>query len=705
MTIVNVTGVGRIKFPDTMSQAEIAQVIDRDFNKREAPVQADQPGILGQGLIGLGSGVTRLGQGAKQLGLLAGENLGLLDQGTTKNYTRDVQQERALYDQTPVANSAAGILGQIAPEIVAALAVPGGMTGGLLRRMGTGALAGGGIMGAQFVPEDGSRLENVAAGAALGGAAPAVVSGIKAGYGLLSRGKNAAINAVAPETQTAKEIRDLGDKFGVPVLGADVGNPTAAKIGSVLEQVPFSGQTDLRLTQNTQSKVAAEKLVDKAKNEMDLTEFGGSGGLARLQEVAATPGKRQHAAQELLDKIENSGDDWNKIIQNSGNVGLLQKKLIADKLYDAVAKLARGAGRIALTNTNKAINSGLNFLNKNPVLDKETMSLVSSIKSRLTQEIDEIPGSKIVDASGNPLVPGVEATTKAKQLTFNELREFRSALGNKIEDYYTGKNTAIGKTGAKTLQKIKNAIEKDMESFATKKSGAMKEAWRKADRYYKKELVPFKDVQLAKALKTADADTIYGTFIKSSGGLHSKPTRFYNALDEKGKAAVRYGMVKNALEDALNPSGSGVIFSPAKFDSSLNKISGAKEVFYSGQAKKELEGFQRLMRATQRSGQVAENPATGNRLITASILGGTAVGTLINPSFLATAATAGALSYGLQRLLNSNVGRKALRDAATGKENTRLSKDGMERAGRLLRGAILERMGQESEEESGLLTN
>jgi hypothetical protein len=129
-------------------------------------------------LIGSGRAFVKTGQGIKQLGLVAGEKLGFVSNGTTSGYTADINKETALYDSTLVGQSVTAKTGEFITDAAVAVMVPGGSgTSGaklIASSAGTGA-----FLGAIHPTEDGSltsRAQNAAIGAA-GGAVGGYVFG------------------------------------------------------------------------------------------------------------------------------------------------------------------------------------------------------------------------------------------------------------------------------------------------------------------------------------------------------------------------------------------------------------------------------------------------------------------------------------------------------------------------------------------------
>lgn len=243
----------------------------------------------------------------------------------------------------------------------------------------------------------------------------------------------------------------------------------------------------------------------------------------------------------------------------------------------------------------------------------------------------------------------LEKYRQAPQGNFTLMRELRSQLGDEIADFYTGKNAAIGQRGVTALKAMQEALEADMQAFAKQSGNDGFKAWKAADGFYKANIVPFKEAGFRDLVKTGEPEKAW-RYLLAQGSLPSRAARMYNSLDDAGRGAVRYGLVKDAMDNATNPNGT---FSPAKFAKYLEDHEAAVNTFFKGRDLQEIKGFQNLMRHVERAGQFAENPPTGNRLIP-YLLGGAAV---VEPS---AAATIGASGLTVRTLFQTARGRDLL---------------------------------------------
>lgn len=357
----------------------------------------------------------------------------------------------------------------------------------------------------------------------------------------------------------------------------------------------------------------------------------------RTRTLLAQNREAKAAAQRLVDQFGIEGNTGDAI-QSSLSKRLAQGKQAARSAYDAVETMAQGRGNVGLTNTLETIQTLKAREGSAVVQDKDLMNLLGSIEARLAD-------------------PAVDTS-------YTGIRALRSDLGDMVSDFYKGTNAATGSKGVGAFQSIKRAVERDLEAFTATHGNDLAIAAREADKVHKSQVVPFKDKILAKAVENSEPDTIYRTVVAQG---KDRAQKFYDALTEDGRAAVRAQMVSEAFQAATKDSQRG-IFSPAKFAKSLEDIADSAGVFFKGKDKWELDGFTKLMRHVQRSGQVAENPATGNRLVQLML---SPVAYAASPDLGATYAGGVVTSALINRVFNSKIGKSFLLRASDLKPGSR----------------------------------
>jgi len=256
--------------------------------------------------------------------------------------------------------------------------------------------------------------------------------------------------------------------------------------------------------------------------------------------------------------------------------------------------------------------------------EESTASVLNKIYARLNAEAAGETAQAGAKVAGGGATSVSLPAQSAVDTSFEGLRRLRSRLGGLIQDGKKGANAAVGTEGTGILERLRGAVEKDMENFAQSNGPELSSAWRQADRIYKTQVVPFKDKALAAAMKSSTPDEIFDQFMRRN--REGRAQNFYEALDPKGQAAVRVGFVENAMEKAMNP-GAGdqaAIFSPGRFAKYLEDMRKPLGVALKGQDKWELDGLAKLMRHVERAGQFAENPPTGQRVVPYLVGGGLA---------------------------------------------------------------------------------
>ena len=303
----------------------------------------------------------------------------------------------------------------------------------------------------------------------------------------------------------------------------------------------------------------------------------------RIQQSAAAG----QAAQSLTDRLAPQIDDVGREIQGSltRRTEALQKA--AGVRYDRVAKVADPLGPVPLTN-----------------FKATAQKLLDDAK----QDIDPNAG----------LIARLENIANADAApNFSKARQYRSGIGDEIRKL----ETSMDLKSARPLQQLKGALEQDMNQFANDAGGEVSARWKSADRFFRERVVPQRESDIARAMRNKNPDEVFKQFIRSSG--QDRAQRLYNALDTKGRDAVKSGILQQALDKATLEGSKGVAFSPAKFAQEIERVQGGVGVFFRGADRQEINGFVKLMRHIERAGQVAENPPTGNRLVLPLLMGET----------------------------------------------------------------------------------
>ena len=418
-----------------------------------------------------------------------------------------------------------------------------------------------------------------------------------------------------PMNTKYQEIQDLFDEHGILARPGDIsGNASIRRTEDrLLRQTPE--MQDLVLRQNRQAMGAAERKAAALRNQMREQDFS---SLKEIQAAAQGNGPRAAAATKVLAAIEDSGEDWKKILQTSGNVKLFEGKLAADAAYDAFEQKAANFGEVPMTNAMRTAEELRREISQNPILakgEKEAIGIVNDFYENMNKKmVSETEAQAARTASGEVATESLPPQS-LMDTSFSGLRRMRSTLGNLVAGFHTGSGRQlIGKEGAPMLERLRGAIEQDMETFAKANGPELADAWRFADHIYKTQVAPYKGPALAAALAHESPEKA-ARFFTSKGDPITK-AKIFKTLDPKGQAAVRSGILSEALDAATNPERGveGVPFSPAKFATYLEKAKDSISVAFPGMDGVALKGLERVMRHVDRSGTVGANPMTGQVL-------------------------------------------------------------------------------------------
>lgn len=214
-------------------------------------------------------------------------------------------QANAISEQRTSDSPIASTVGELAGEVAPALMIPGGVSGGLGKKMLTGAAAGAGIGASGYVDEGGSRAENAALGATFGSAGPVI-------------GKVAKAAVVNPVKGAIEKVKPL---FG--------------RISDDLVQ-EMAGET---LEQGTKKTLRAASKLDETLTPAEAT------GRARLAAKQGRLGTTEKSANLLEDTLKKRADAQ------------------AVKIHDFLSDVSR-SGKSAAGDVRKAANDVLDDLSK-----------------------------------------------------------------------------------------------------------------------------------------------------------------------------------------------------------------------------------------------------------------------------------------------------------------------------------------------------
>lgn len=239
--------------------------------------------------------------------------------------------------------------------------------------------------------------------------------------------------------------------------------------------------------------------------------------------------------------------------------------------------------------------------------------------------IEEV--SAIGSLADPSLVSKLNAIKDAPQGNFGLTRRIRSEVGSMISDFYKGVNTQIGKSGVDKLQRVKNALDDDLNEFATATGNAAGiKKFRDANKTYSLQSKLFRNSALKTVLDKGELvpETITNMLIANKT---SQGKLLFQKLDPVGKESARAAIMQQAIKRA----GGIDDINPNRFLTQIKKLNEQTGVMFKPQQRAQLKGLQRVLEATTR----AQDFLVASRAPT---------GAIMQPMAAASAVTAGAFT-------------------------------------------------------------
>lgn len=365
----------------------------------------------------------------------------------------------------------------------------------------------------------------------------------------------------------------------------------------------------------TSDVIQPETLAGKiARSTGEKIPFVGTGQPRAMQQSA-----REKAVMNFTEQYQSPS--YNEIIssmkERSSSV-----KSAAGSILNRTSEKLDNVGDIPTDNARIAINDSLESLSSpNVRVDESAVIELSELKSLM-----DMPQ------------------------TFSSLKENRTIARDILESFGKGDRSQLPTRSKSLLNKALNGMSKDMDEFA-KNNLTPKEfsSWKKANSVYAGEAQKLKKSKIKNILDKGDVTPEnVNTMLFSK--KPSEVKMLYNSLNTSGKNNARAALITKAFDNASKQSG-GV--STSSFSSQLNKISKNTSVFFRGDDRRQLEGFNRLMESTRRAQDAAVETPTGQQLT------GIATG-IAALSDLAGTVGIGSSVGGLARVYESPIVRNAL---------------------------------------------
>ncbi len=306
------------------------------------------------------------------------------------------------------------------------------------------------------------------------------------------------------------------------------------------------------------------------------------------------------SARAIGERIPMAGTGGQRAAQNEERVGAVQNLLTefgaSDDALNAVSAdlvKTRGAELSKLTTAKKAVIESI------PGIAPATNAL-AAIDSKIAElAARNTPTSLGVAEKLKELRPGFEGKS---------LAQLEAMRADELSDVFKGDSLAHLKTvGEKALRSIYGPLRDDMGAFIAERGGSAAAAkWKAANE------------RLAAMAGELDAAAFKGLLNKAEttpeaaagiifGKTPSDMKRLYGSLSDAGKIKAQSAILYEAARRATTDD----VVSPQKFATAMEAMERATGTFFSPADKARIDGFTRLLKATQQSSVAAAAPPTG----------------------------------------------------------------------------------------------
>ena len=468
-------------------------------------------------------------------------------------------------------------------------------------------IGAGALSGAAF----GGLADPGQEGSRLKGAA--IGAGLGAGLGGALGGIGRALGTSPQARAHAEQARQLSKEFSVDLsVGQARGHEVTQAVEATLKNIPLIGTRKFFRGQLAQVQRAGQQVVD------DLRPTSGS-----IDE--GTVGVRLvNSLQKRLTKVNR----------------------IESKLYTKAGKN----------------------------LDKKIPSFTPNTAKQVAQEeINRLQSGLLPEAQKkmSSTIKLMQNVSDMKAAKFSEVHSARQMLDD-ILSAAEKKTTqgAITKEQVRSLHKVRQALEGDLERVAGEAGGAGGRAYLRAKQFYINEKLPLNEVNIKKAIvgDKINPEDIVDRFIKPN-----KPTlakKLVRNLDKEGRETLEWGILSKAYRKSVDPTKIDG-FNPIKFTKEVNKLGKTAGIVFKPKTRKALNGFTKLIRLVE---DELKDPSLTARVIagTSTMVGG---GGLLFASQAPLAAGVLGSTFVISKLLTTRVGQKLLVRTSNATANSKFLKD------------------------------
>jgi len=253
---------------------------------------------------------------------------------------------------------------------------------------------------------------------------------------------------------------------------------------------------------------------------------------------------------------------------------------------------------------------------------------------------------------------GKQFSSFPKSMDYASANATRQRIGQLVDQYEKGYRTgSVNPSQKYVVNKLYGAISIDMDNFADRVGGDMKNINAKRNDLYINSVLPFKKGKYSKYLAPDyDTDKFIGDFLKPN-----QNTRASTLIDllpkdsDRGLTAARAAIINHALDTATIP---GVGVNAEKFINGALKLGSVNKILYTPEQLGSLEGYQKLINLTKNLSPATFKPESLEGTGLSKLFHGGIMGAAIwHPHIVLPILATGNV---MARVMTSETGRKAL---------------------------------------------
>lgn len=443
--------------------------------------------------------------------------------------------------------------------------------------------------------------------------------------------EGAGVAALQPTSEGESRAQNM-------VQGGVFGGMASAVGGKILKMINAKqGRMANKAAQNVQdisdklgfdvalADTKKSAILNRVDMVLEMLPFIGSQGPRRRQMEGL-----QHAFAKLRNEYQKAfadfGDDAARVIKDGRFRELTARRTKAGKLFDEVRDIMGDA-------------------------HVPTPSLNAAAKKMYRAELS------LGDKGDKEVVKFLRRYINDSGLDFKGFQTVRSRMKRDI------RKLELGTEESSRLAGLIDAIEDDAAKAVRAKGGARaKRVDDTARKYYREKVVPLK-LSFFKNVDDPDKlDDVVRKYMSTTSGDNAR--QLYNALDEPGRAAMRFTIIDHALDKATEAGGD---ISPKVFANQLKNYTKISNVVFKPDERQFLKGLQKVMSKMDAATRHAHTPLTG--------MGATqiATGAVTGVGLMTDASTFGsglASAYVLRSALSTDGGRRLIQAAANSNGKT-----------------------------------